>query len=97
MTDTAFDTANQQVAAASTGLTIAKLREAKRRLMAREVDFANDPAYIAVTSRQIENLLATTEVTSSGAVRDHSAQAARTSLARSIGQMSQPAYASVMG
>lgn len=64
-TTTGFDTTNQQVAAASTGLTIAKLREAKRRLMAREVDFANDPAYIAVTSRQIENLLATTEATSS--------------------------------
>lgn len=64
-TNTAFATATQQVAAGAAGMTVAKLREAKRRLMQREVDFANDPAYIALTALQIEDLLATTEVTSS--------------------------------
>lgn len=63
--NTAFDTANQQVAQGSAGMTVAKLRETKRRLMQREVDFANDTAYLALTALQIEDLLATTEVTSS--------------------------------
>jgi hypothetical protein len=64
-TNTAFDTTNQQVAQASAGMTVAKLREAKRILMQNEVDFASDEAYIAMTALQIEDLLATTEVTSS--------------------------------
>ena len=64
-TSTVFDTANQQIAVGGTGLTIAKLRTAKKKLMANEVDVMNDPLYIAVTAEQIEDLLATTEVTSS--------------------------------
>lgn len=64
-TTTPFDTANQQVAQGSAGMTVAKLREAKRRLMQREVDFSTDQAYIALTALQIEDLLQTTEVTSS--------------------------------
>lgn len=64
-TNTAFDTAGQQVAAAATGLTIAKLRAAKRILMQNEVDMSTDPLYIAVTAQQIDNLLGTTEITSS--------------------------------
>ena len=63
-TNTAFDTANQQVAAATTGLTIAKLREAKKILMENEVDVEMDPLFIAVTANQLDDLLGTTEVTS---------------------------------
>jgi hypothetical protein len=64
-TDTAFDTSNQQVGADSSGLTVAKLREAKKILASNEVDLDMDPLYIAVTATQLDNLLATTQVTSS--------------------------------
>lgn len=64
-TSTAFDTSNQQIASGSAGLTVAKLRDAKRILMANEVDVDFDPLYIIVTAQQIDDLLATTEVTSS--------------------------------
>lgn len=64
-TNTAFDTANQQIAAGAAGLTIAKLREAKKILMENEVDVEMDPLYIAVTAAQMDDLLGTTEVTSS--------------------------------
>lgn len=63
-TATVFATATQQIAVGGTGLTVAKLRQAKRILTANEVDIANDPLYIAVTAQQIDNLLGTTEVTS---------------------------------
>lgn len=63
-TTTAFATATQSIAVGATGLTIAKLRQAKRILMANEVDVENDPLYIAVTATQVDNLLGTTEVTS---------------------------------
>jgi hypothetical protein len=63
--NTVFDTANQQIANGGTGLTIAKLRQAKRILMANEVDTAVDPLFMAVTATQLDNLLGTTEVTSS--------------------------------
>jgi hypothetical protein len=64
-TNTAFDTANQQIAVGATGLTIAKLRQAKKILMENEVDVDVDPLYIAVTAKQLDDLLGTTEVTSS--------------------------------
>ena len=64
-TSTAFATATQQIAVGATGLTVAKLRQARRILMANEVDVAMDPLYIAVTAQQLDNLLGTTEVTSS--------------------------------
>lgn len=64
-TTTAFATATQQIAVGAAGLTVAKLRTAKKILMQNEVDVANDPLYIAVTATQIDNLLGTTEVTSS--------------------------------
>lgn len=64
-TSTAFDTANQQIAVGAAGLTVAKLRTAKKKLMANEVDVENDPLYCAVTAVQLDNLLGTTEVTSS--------------------------------
>lgn len=63
-TDTAFDTSNQQIAVGGTGLTVAKLRQAKKILTANEVDMAMDPLYIAVTAQQTDDLLGTTEVTS---------------------------------
>ena len=63
--NTAFDVSNQQVGAAASGLTIAKLREAKKILLENEVDVDMDPLYIAVTAAQLDDLLGTTEVTSS--------------------------------
>lgn len=62
---TAFDTTNQRIAVGATGLTVAKLRQARRILAANEVDLASEMLYIAVTAQQIDNLLGTTEVTSS--------------------------------
>jgi hypothetical protein len=66
-TTTAFDTSNQQVTVGGTptGLTVAKLRSAKKILLANEVDVEMDPLYIAVTAKQLDDLLGTTEVTSS--------------------------------
>lgn len=66
-TSTAFDTSNQQVTVGGTpaGLTVAKLREAKKILLSNEVDVDMDPLYIAVTAKQLDDLLGTTEVTSS--------------------------------
>ena len=64
-TNTPFDTAGQQVAQAGAGMTVAKLRAARRILMSREVDFSTDEAYLICTAAQIEDLLETTEVTSS--------------------------------
>ena len=64
-TITGFATATQQIAAAASGLTIAKLRAAKKIFMRNEVDMDMDQLCIAVTAEQIEDLLATTEVTSS--------------------------------
>ncbi len=64
-TSTVFDTTNQRIAVGGTGLTVAKLRQARRILMAGEVDVSADPLYIAVTAQQLDNLLGTTEVTSS--------------------------------
>ena len=63
-TDTAFDTTNQQIASGSVGLTVGKLRETKKILLSNEVDVEMDPLYIAVTAKQIDDLLGTTEVTS---------------------------------
>jgi hypothetical protein len=65
-TNTPFDTSNQQIGVGSTpaGLTIAKLREAKKILLSNEVDVEMDPLYIAVTAKQLDDLLGTTEVTS---------------------------------
>lgn len=58
----AFDTTNQRVAASSAGLTIAKLREARRKLLAAEV--GEESLYLAVTARQHDDLLGLTQVTS---------------------------------
>lgn len=68
-TATAFDTTNQSVAqnfkaAGNVGLTVAKLREAKRILMKNEVDLDNDPITAVVTAQQHDDLLGETQVTS---------------------------------
>ena len=57
-------TAANQIAAAATGLTIAKLLEAKELLDASDVD-EEEPRYIAVTAKQVTDLLNLTEVKSS--------------------------------
>ena len=64
-TNTAFDTTNQQIASGAAGLTIAKLREAKKILLENEVDVDMDPLFMAVTAKQLDDLLGTTEITSS--------------------------------
>ncbi len=56
--------AAQKIAVGAAGLTLAKLIEAKEKLDAAEVD-PDEPRYIAVTARQVTNLLNTTEVKSS--------------------------------
>lgn len=65
-TSTAFATGTQQVGVGGTpaGLTVAKLRSAKKILLSNEVDVEMDPLYIAVTAKQLDDLLGTTEVTS---------------------------------
>lgn len=68
-TTTSFG-ANQDIAetfgssGAAVGLNVAKLREAKRLLLAAQCDLDNDPAYIAVTAKAHDNLLAEVQVTS---------------------------------
>jgi hypothetical protein len=68
-TSTAFLASNAVAvnfgASGNTGLTVAKLREGKRLLMANEVDLENDPLYLPVTATQHDNLLAEVQVISS--------------------------------
>jgi len=56
--------ASQKIVVSATGLTIAKLREAARILNGNDVD-PDIQRYLAFTAIQLDNLLATTEVTSS--------------------------------
>lgn len=51
-------------AAGAVGLTVAKLRQAKRLLMAAEVDLDMDPITVPITAIQHDNLLAEIQVTS---------------------------------
>jgi len=51
-------------AAGAVGLTVAKLREAKRLLLAAEVDIEQDPLSLPVTAKQHDNLLAEMQVIS---------------------------------
>jgi stage V sporulation protein SpoVS len=67
-TTTNFDTANQQVAvnyaaAGNVGLTVDKLREARRVLMENEVDLDAEPAYCAISAEQHDDLLGQLQVT----------------------------------
>lgn len=52
-------------AAAASGLTVAKLREAKRLLMAADVDLESDELFLPVGATQHDNLLAEVQVISS--------------------------------
>lgn len=68
-TTTSFPAGNQVAAdfdgdGTNEGLTVAKLREARKLLRAAEVP-EDEPMYIAVTAEQMDNLLGTTEITSS--------------------------------
>jgi hypothetical protein len=63
-TTTNFDTTNNQIAASATGLSLAKLIEAKEILDSGDVD-PSIPRYIAVSPKQISDLLNNTTVTSS--------------------------------
>lgn len=51
-------------ASANVGLTVAKLREAKRLLMAAEVDLESDQIYCPIGATQHDNLLAEIQITS---------------------------------
>lgn len=67
-TNTTFDTSNQQVAvnyaaAGNVGLTVDKLREARRILMENEVDLDAEPAYCAISAEQHDDLLGQLQVT----------------------------------
>lgn len=63
-TSTSFATSTNQIAAGATGLTLAKLIQAKEILDSGDVD-PSIPRYIAVSPKQISNLLNSTTVTSS--------------------------------
>lgn len=67
-TSTSFPAAQQIAvnfgASSNVGLSVAKLREAKRMLMANEVDIDSDPICAVVTSEQHDNLLAEVQVIS---------------------------------
>lgn len=68
----AFDTSQYQIAAGSAGLTVAKLREARRLLMQAEVQLDLDPIYLGITSRQHDDLLGDIQSTN----RDYTGQMA---------------------
>jgi hypothetical protein len=53
-----------QGASSNTGLTVAKLREAKRILMANNLDLESEEIYCAVKAKQHDNLLAEAQVIS---------------------------------
>jgi hypothetical protein len=53
-----------QGAAAPTGLTVPKLREAKRILMTNEVDIDSDTLWCAIKAKQHDNLLAEAQIVS---------------------------------
>lgn len=57
-----FDVTNMEIAASSAGLTLAKLRTARRLLLANEV--GEEALYLAISARQHDDLLGLTQVTS---------------------------------
>lgn len=56
--------AGQTIAAGGTGLTVAKLRAAKKKLLAAEVDVEHDILYVGITAAQHDNLLGDTQAVS---------------------------------
>lgn len=67
-TTTSFPAAQQVAvnfaAAGNVGLTVAKLREAKRLMLAAEIDFKTDLAYVGISAKQHDNLLGEFQVVS---------------------------------
>ena len=67
-TTTVFPAANQIAvnfaAAGDVGMTVAKLREGKKKLMAAEVDLETDPLFCSVTATQHDDLLAEAQIIS---------------------------------
>lgn len=61
-TSTAFDTTNQRIASSSVGLTIAKVRTARRKLAEAYVDMT-EPRFLIIKPKQMDDLLKTTEAT----------------------------------
>ncbi len=59
-----FDTTNMRVASGSMGMTVAKLREMRRRFKQRRVNLQEEQPYCAMTAVQEDNLLADIQVTS---------------------------------
>lgn len=59
-----FDTTNMRVTSGSAGMTVAKLREMKRRFEEQEVDLDEEALYCAISAKQHDNLLADIQVTS---------------------------------
>lgn len=60
----AFDTTNYSIASGSVGMTLTKLKTARRMLMAADVNLDMEPAYCAVTARQADDLLNETQMIS---------------------------------
>lgn len=63
-TVTAANDGVDTVAVSASGLTVVKLREAKKNLMANEVDIDNDELWCAITAAQHDDLLGQTQVVS---------------------------------
>ena len=68
-TSTTFPTSTQQIAvnyaaSGNVGLTVDKLREARRILMENEVDLDAEPVYCAISAEQHDDLLGQLQVTS---------------------------------
>ena len=67
-TSTTFPAGNQVAvnfgSASNVGLTVSKLREAKRLLMSAEVDIDNDPLFCVVTSGEHDDMLNEVQATS---------------------------------
>lgn len=67
-TTTSFPAAQQVAvnfaAAGNVGLTVAKMREVKRLMLAAEIDFKTDMAFVAVSAKQHDNLLGEFQVVS---------------------------------
>lgn len=60
----AFDSTNYQIAVGGVGLTIGKLRTAKKMMMAANVDVDSDPLFVAITAQQHDDLLGETQAVS---------------------------------
>lgn len=67
-TTTSFDTSGQvvgpNVGGTSTNLNVAKLREAKRILLANDIDLDVEPVWMIITSKEADALLGETQITS---------------------------------